>query len=212
MISNEINPEKSLVGHNLRKDIIKNIKEDYAVNDKKAWRFWEEIFIYYWIFSLAGHYLEIFWSYVNFWIRGGHLWMPTDVTIIPLAPPYGIGAIAVIAVVWPIVRKHRMHPITVTFLNVIIASVVEYLCAIYLVITFGKNIYWNYSHEPFNINGFICLQNSVLFGIGSTFFIYYIYPFFEKAMSKLKKYQMSIIFWILFLSYTIDLVHSFLTR
>lgn len=169
----------------------------------------KKIFIYYWLFSLVGHYGENVWAFSHHLVTGEPFKAHIVSTIIPLASPYGLGAIAVILLVWPLIKTHKINPFITFALNVIIAGIVEYLCAIIAVIFYGHNYFWDYSMKPFNINGFICLESVVVFGIAATIFIYFVYPFIEKIIKRFTKQQLSIIFWILFISYIADTIYTY---
>jgi len=177
-----------------------------VVSMKHSFAEFQKLFVVFWVFSFLGHYLEIIWALLNFIVFGSQLWIPTTPTILPLAPPYGLGIIAVIIFTYPLIKRHDFGPIEVFVLNVFICGVVEYLCASFLVQVVGYNQFWDYSNQPFNINGYICLTNSLIFGFCVTIFIYYIYPFCHKAMNKLKIAQINNLFWLFFIAYGIDLI------
>ena len=172
--------------------------------------FLQELFLFFWITSLIGHYLELVLSYLNHLIYGGGMWIPIIQTIIPLSPPYGIGMIAVILITLPLIRRYKLHPFGAFVLNTFVTGLVEYVCAAVIVAVAGYNRYWGYSGQPFNINGYVCLKSAVIFGIGATIFIYLIYPLIEKLINKLKKWQFNAIFWVLFLDYSVELTILFI--
>lgn len=177
-----------------------------TISMKRMFIGFQRLFIIFWVFSFLGHYLEIFWAWFNFLIFGSQLWIPTTPTILPLAPPYGLGVVVVILFTYPLIKRHEFGPIEAFVLNVFICGIVEYLCAAFLVQFVGYNQFWDYSNQPFNINGYICLTNSLIFGFCVTIFIYYIYPFCHKAMNVLKTKQINNLFWLLLITYTIDLI------
>ena len=166
----------------------------------------QRLFIIFWVFAFLGHYLEIIWSWLNHLAFSTNLWLPSTPTFIPLAPPYGMGVVAAILLTWPFIKRHEFNPVQSFVLNVFISALVEYLSAIFLVFVDGYNKFWNYSNQPFNLNGYICLENSLLFGLGATVFLYYIYPIYKKFIDKLKLPQLDMLFWIMFVSYGVDLI------
>lgn len=169
----------------------------------------QKIFIYFWVFSLLGHYVEVVWSSSIQLINGSPLVIHPVSTIIPLAAPYGLGAIAVILLVWPLIKARKVNPLTVFVLNIIITGTVEYICAAIVILIFGHLAFWNYSKLPFNINGYVCLESATLFSIMATLFLYFIYPFSERIIQSINRRTISITFWILFIAYITDLLHSF---
>lgn len=183
------------------------ISETRVVSMKHLFTEFQKLFIVFWVFSFLGHYLEIIWSWLNYVVFGSHFWIPTVPTILPLAPPYGLGVVAVIVFTYPLIKRRELGPMEAFIVNVFISGIVEYACAAFLVFAVGYNQFWDYSNQPFNINGYICLENSLLFGFGVTLFLYYIYPFYIKNIKKLRFEQMDTLFWMLFISYGIDLIY-----
>jgi len=90
-------------------------------------------FLVFWIFSFLGHYLEIIWVWVNHFVFVYPMWIPDTPTVIPLAPPYGIGVVAVILFSLPLAERYKLNPMAIFILNFIITGIVEYLCASFLV-------------------------------------------------------------------------------
>jgi len=181
-------------------------KKSIIYNNKSVAVFMQKIFIYFWVTSLLGHYLEVVWIYVMHQTTGSTLWKTTIPTVTPLAAPYGLGIVAVILLVVPLIRKYGLHPLGVFVLSTLITGTIEYLCALVLVLSTGHNRYWSYLDQPFNINGYVCLQSAVLFGAGATIFVYFVYPTLEKLVNGLQKKQRNAIFWLLFGSYSFDLL------
>jgi len=167
----------------------------------------KKLFILYWIFALLGHYAEIVWSKFHHFIDNGYIWHPNMPTIIPLASPYGIGAVAIIVIVWPLVKKYNVKPLTVFILNIIITGIIEYLCALYVVMAYGSNLFWDYSNQRFNINGYVSLESVMVFSVAATLFLYLFYPVCNKAIHRLDQQQLNILFWILFTIHAIDLLY-----
>lgn len=155
---------------------------------------WQKLFLYFWFFSVIGQVHEIIW------------WNPRIETAIPLAPPYGLGVVAVILYVIPLIKEFRLKAWSVFGINVIVTGLVEYLCAAFVVVLFGYNRFWDYSDRFLNINGFICLDSVLLFGIMATVFIYFLYPICEKFFGWVQKKHIGIVFWFLFIFFIVDMV------
>ncbi|MDD3035377.1 MAG: putative ABC transporter permease [Candidatus Saccharimonadaceae bacterium] len=172
--------------------------------------FWRKLFIYFWIFSLLGHYFEVVGAYLIHFIVNNALWHPETMTTIPLAVPYGIGAVASILLVGDLARSRKLNFIEVFIVNTVICSVIEYTCAAILINFYGHNKYWDYSDSFMNLDGYICLEASLVFGILSTIFIYFIYPATENIFKKISKGQADALFWSMLIAYSIDLVDSYI--
>lgn len=169
--------------------------------------FWQKIYIIFFSLSLFGHYLEIFLANVKYILTASPVFLPTMPTVLPLAAPYGFGVVGVLLVTVPLIRKYRLNPIGVFGLSVIISGIVEYISAALIVAFTGHNAFWNYSSQPFNLNGYIYLEGVLFFGFIATLFVYYVYPSIEKYMNKLKNRQIKIAFWLMFVGYAVDLAY-----
>ncbi len=191
-----------------------NLSQETASNENgvsKKWtnlRFWQELFLYYWFFSLLGHYLEIIWAWLVYFVTDNPLSLPVTSLILPLAAPYGLGTVLVILIVLPLIRKYHIHPVITFATNIIVTGAAEYFCALMLVVFVGYNRYWDYSNQILNINGYVCLGSSFLFGIAATIFIYFVYPSCEKILNRISTNLINIMFWLLLSSYIADWVYS----
>lgn len=177
-----------------------------------AWHsalFWQKIFIYCWIFSLGGHFFELVWAQLYHFATGDPLWHPLIVTTLPLALPYGFGIVAIILFVVPLIKKYKLHPIAVFVFTMIVASIIEYLCALFVVSVYGYNRFWDYSHLPFNLHGYISAGSSLVFAVIATAFVFYVYPFCEKWFKHIKPRHINIIFWVMFVMYGADLLLTY---
>ncbi|MDK2899491.1 MAG: hypothetical protein PWQ10_678 [Patescibacteria group bacterium] len=186
---------------------IENVERPTSLSIDAIFSYFQRLFIMFWIFSFLGHYIEIIWIWVNHLIFNYPMWIPSTPTILPLAPPYGIGVVVVVLFSLPLIKYYKLNPLAVFVSNFIITAIVEYLCAAFLVFFVGYNQFWDYSNQPFNINGYICLKNSVAFGIAVTLFLYYIYPAYQKFIQRFNQKQLDIIFWVMYFSYAIDLIY-----
>lgn len=184
--------------------------ESCLVSKWRTAAFWQRIFLYFFITSVFGHFLEIIIANLVHIFTGIPLWTPIIITVIPMAPPYGIGAIFVILIVVPLIKKYDLSPIGAFVLSCFITGVTEYLSAVTIIMVTGRNAFWDYSSLPFNLNGYIYLEGVLFFGLVATSFVYFAYPWLEKMFNKLKKRRLNTLFWVLFISYVADLSYLFL--
>ena len=89
----------------------------------------------------------------------------------PFLPIYGVGAILLILAVLPYVD----NPFVVFIACVVITSALEFFTHLVLDKVFHIKL-WDYSNRPFNLQGRICLQNSLLFGGLGLLLLYVIHP------------------------------------
>ena len=90
----------------------------------------------------------------------------------PFVPIYGVGAILLLLLVLPYVN----NPFLVFLASVAITSALEFFTHLVLDKVFHIKL-WDYSDRPFNLQGRICLQNSLLFGGLGLLLLYVIHPF-----------------------------------
>lgn len=164
---------KTLSGK-VRQRLIRPIETVYE-SDWHTWEFWRNAFLIYWIFSFIGHILELIW--VNLPLLVGK--PPTNVLpLLVVAAPYGFGALMLIWVVHPLIKSNKASALTVFILSCFLGGIVEFICAaaIVAVSPTHTNVFWDYSDQPFNLFGFVCLRNCLAFGVASLPGIYWLIP------------------------------------
>ena len=121
----------------------------------------------------------------------------------PYCPIYGFGALSII-----LLLKRYMNDYVVFFvMSIIVCSVLEYLTSFFMEKIF-KARWWDYSNKKFNINGRICLINSIAFGVVATVIMYFVNPEINMIISKIPEDTLQIISIILFVIFAVDYVVS----
>ena len=95
----------------------------------------------------------------------------------PVIPIYGTGAIIILFAVIPF----RTSPILVFIIGTIADSVLEFVTG-FVMERIYKVRYWDYSDKPFNLCGYICLFNSLCWGVLSILLIYLVHSWVEKGV------------------------------
>lgn len=121
----------------------------------------------------------------------------------PYCPVYGVGAIFIVT----LLDQYSNDLSALFVLAVVICSIVEYTTS-YLMEKIFKARWWDYSKIPFNINGRICLSNSILFGFGGIVIIK-INPFIFNMLASLPNLYLGLAFGLLFSLFIIDVSISF---
>lgn len=121
----------------------------------------------------------------------------------PYIPIYGVGTV----LIGLLLSKYKNDPIVFFCMSVILCSFVEYITS-YIMEKIFKVRWWDYSHEPFNYNGRICLKNSMLFGIAGLFLIYTYYPFLLNFLYHLSPFVLILLSVIFFSLFMIDLIFT----
>jgi len=121
----------------------------------------------------------------------------------PYCPIYGCGSLIMILFL------NDKSDLLGTFLKIIvICALLEYLTS-YLMEKLFKTRWWDYSDKKFNINGRICLETLVLFGIGGCLLLYIINPFLFNLYNSLPNLLLCILGITLFIIFITDGIISF---
>lgn len=123
----------------------------------------------------------------------------------PWCPLYGLGGLTIFYVV----NLFPKNIILIYVLGVIFASIVEYLTSYILEIIFHTR-WWDYKEKKFNINGRICLQNSLLFGVLALILFYIYLPLKELILTKINQNTYTIIVIVLSIIILIDAIITIL--
>lgn len=121
----------------------------------------------------------------------------------PYLPVYGVAGILMTF----ILRLYTNYPLFLFLNAIVIGSIVEYFAS-YAMEKIFKAKWWDYKNVPFNLNGRICLQNSILFGILGTILIYYVNPFLYSCLDEIPHPILYFISGLLLSLFVIDVVIS----
>lgn len=83
---------------------------------------------------------------------------------LPMLPLYGTGAVMMLWASLPF----KDHIVLVYFAGVVAATLLEYVTG-YAMERLFKMKYWDYSNQPFNLHGYICLSSSIAWGFLTIF-------------------------------------------
>ncbi len=89
----------------------------------------------------------------------------------PVCPIYGFGAVIMILCAEPF----KWNAVAVFLIAMLCCTTLEY-CTSFIMEKLFKVRWWDYSKLPFNLNGRICLQCSLIFGLGGLVIVYFAQP------------------------------------
>ena len=89
----------------------------------------------------------------------------------PVCPIYGFGVVIVLAFLEPL--RHNLLLLFVG--SVLLTSALEWVTGFALEKIFHQR-WWDYSNEPFNLGGYICLRFSIAWGLACLFVVKIIHP------------------------------------
>lgn len=143
-------------------------------------------------FSIIGFISEVIYCSLNKRKSGKALYGPW-------CPLYGLGGLLIISVV-----SHVPENMFIIYLvSVLVASFTEYLVSVILEMIFDMK-WWDYSFKKFNLNGRICLENSLLFGVLGILIFYFYLPLKVYMISICGPLLLKIIVYLLFTAMCID--------
>lgn len=121
----------------------------------------------------------------------------------PMLPIYGSGAILILFVTLPVAEK----PWLVYLLGLIAATVLEYVVGTVMEALF-KVRYWDYSNQPCNLHGHICLTSSIAWGFFSILLVRFIHPPVDRLLHRLPALLVHPLATVITVIFVIDTVQS----
>lgn len=126
----------------------------------------------------------------------------------PWTPVYGI-AFFVIYFLDKFIKKFNLKKlyeiILYFFLSAILLALLEFIAG-ELIFAINHVRYWNYENLTLDIDGFICLEVTIFWGVAATFINYFLYPRIKNFIKKIPK----AITIILIILYVIDNIFTIL--
>lgn len=95
----------------------------------------------------------------------------------PICPVYGFGVGFVVSLLMP----YKFNVFFMYIASVIAVSAIEWVTGFALEKIFHSR-WWDYSDQPFNLNGYICLPFSLIWGAACMLIVYVIHPLVTKMV------------------------------
>ena len=159
----------------------------------------EIYFMMFFIYSVAGWIMECTLGVIQ-----KHKFVNRGFLIGPYCPIYGVGVVGVSL----LLSGFSNNVILLFVLATVLCGSLEYFTS-YIMEKIFKARWWDYSNNKFNINGRICLETLIPFGILSVLIIKIANPF---ILNRIKMISPSVLNWLtisLLLIYFIDILISF---
>lgn len=122
----------------------------------------------------------------------------------PWLPIYGSGGVLLLT----LLNKVRNSPVKEFFCIIFVCGMVEYWTSYYLEVVYDGKKWWDYSGYFLNLNGRICAEGLLVFGIGGMMFVYIAAPLLDNRIRVIKK---QVLVWsclLLLGLYAADTVYS----
>ena len=146
------------------------------------------------IYSFLGWFMEVIWTLITDkkLVNRGFL-------IGPYCPIYGVGCLLLII----LLDKFKSSIFLLFFMSIIVCSILEYSTS-YIMEKLFKARWWDYSDRKFNLNGRICVDTMIPFGVLGVLVVYFLNPIFYKIV-----YFNYIVFFIILILFICDFCISF---
>ena len=125
----------------------------------------------------------------------------------PFCPIYGIGGLFVVFSLSALGKNW----ITLFIASALATGIIEYTASYALEKVFAAT-WWDYSTIKFNINGRVCPQSMIAFGILSVFTIRFLHPLVSRTISLVDSGIQGKLALIIFLFLTIDFILTLISR
>ena len=149
--------------------------------------------------------LFMFYSFIG-WIMEIIFTLYKDKTLVnrgflmgPYCPIYGSGCILIIL----LLNKYVNDPLALFVMSMVICSILEYMSS-YIMEKLFKARWWDYSDRKFNINGRICLETLIPFGLLGCFLMYVINPFISNVLLSIPSGVLNVLAIILLIIFIVD--------
>lgn len=121
----------------------------------------------------------------------------------PWLPIYGYGGILIITILY----NFRHNPKEQFLATIVLCGIIEYLTSFVLEVVYGQR-WWDYTGYFININGRICAEGLLVFGIGGLAISYILAPMIDNFLKKINKKILIPVLSILVVVFLIDQIYS----
>ena len=121
----------------------------------------------------------------------------------PYCPIYGWGALTITV----LLKRYMEDPLVLFVMSTIICSIIEYFTSYFMEKKYHAR-WWDYSNKKFNINGRICLETLIPFGVLGVIIMYVTNPILFDFYHKIPQFVIHILSGILFIGFTVDNIIS----
>lgn len=122
----------------------------------------------------------------------------------PWLPIYGYGGLFILIFLY----RFRRYPFLHMIASIILCGSLEYFTSWSLEVFHNGQRWWDYSGYFLNLNGRICAEGLLIFGLGGMAVVYLLVPILDNFLKKFKKEKLYIICILLVLLYIIDYIYS----
>ena len=176
-------------------------EDDFEI-PRKGWPFIRNLIIYFIVFSVLGHWMEMAMCQL---IIAGVVQGEYDPTntllwrdwLYPF-PMEGAAVVLIALVLYPLLQwlkkkfSNPILPYVISFIaNALMCTVIEFSMG--LLVNADLQL-WDYRENFGNIMGQVCLQNTMAFGVAASIIAWFVYPMLERWIARIPRDIMNIVF------------------
>ena len=173
------------------------LKEKYHLDYQRKYKILTLILLFF-TFSVIGWV----WEVALHLVKDG-VFINRGVLTGPWLPIYGTGGVLALI----LLKRFFGKPILTFFMIMVVSSAVEYFTSWFLEYTRGVR-WWDYKGWAFNLNGRICLEGAVIFGLGGCAIVYFIAPLLAQYYERIPILAQIVMCVLLISIFVTDFVHS----
>lgn len=159
------------------------------------------LFMYLFIYSVIGWICEVIFCKI---VHGK--WTNRGFLSGPYCPIYGFGALFIILLLKPFIN----NPLIIFILSILITTTLEYITSFSMEKIFNAK-WWDYSNEPLNINGRVCIGTAIPFGILGLLLVYFIHPYIDILINMIPDFLINYIIGGLIALILLDIITTLST-
>lgn len=122
----------------------------------------------------------------------------------PWLPIYGTGAVLILTVL----NRFRSNPALEFGATIVLCGFLEYMTSLVMEIATGGTKWWDYSGYYLNLNGRICAEGLLVFGIGGLAIVYAIAPMIDDLVSRFNEKKVMAVCTVLMVLFLADVIYS----
>lgn len=157
------------------------------------------LFLLFMIYSCLGWIMEV----VLVSLQKGKL-VTRGFLIGPYLPIYGFGA----TFITMFLSRYYDDIVVLFVMSCVLGALLEYFTS-YIMEKIFKTRWWDYSNRKYNINGRVCVNTTLSFGLLGVILIRYLNPFFENLLNGFPNLLLTFLAMILWIIIVLDTVVSF---
>ena len=122
----------------------------------------------------------------------------------PWLPIYGTGSVLILTLLY----RFRKNPAMEFTATIVVCGFLEYMTSLIMEIATGGLKWWDYSGYFLNLNGRICAEGLLVFGIGGLAITYAIAPMADNLVSRVDEKRLKAVCIALMAVFFVDVVYS----